>query len=357
MRVSRFILLSCCVFLLRCAPGPEPSGTGASPEAVLSAVQENPVTVELLPSDIAPSPVPEAVSLPNPAESAAEETVNNVSEDFPEETAEEAEPAASAEPVQTSAREPLIRDSWYAERTEEMRKFMRMYGGYSSEEELESALSRMEIDPDRPMIALTFDDGPMAGITDEIVDILAENNARATFFIIGSRFAYDATPGLLQKILGRGNAIGNHMYNHDRMDKTDYKTLLRSAKRLNDAIYDATGYTCHLIRPPGGYGAYTAGKLGKRYDMSVILWAQSGNVHERDPEKINENVHRQIVNGKELQDGDIVLLHDTKPWMVEAVRIMVPQLIEEGYQLVTVPELLHLSDRGFVYGEIYKKKN
>lgn len=351
-RKTAFLCSVCCILLSGCLSRPASSEKIAVPsEAVPSA----PAFIDLSTSPPVFSPDP---ALQN--ETAQEMPYDPVSQEEPDQEIP-ADSFPQEEPVQESSADPVsipkIQDAWYAERTEEMRRYMRMYGDYPTEEDLEAALSRMEIDPDRPMIALTFDDGPMAGITDEIVDILAQYDARATFFIIGSRFAYDATPDLLRKILGHGNAIGNHMYNHDRMDKTDYKTLLRSAKRLNDKIYETTGYTCHLIRPPGGYGAYTAGKLGERYDMSVILWAQSGNVHERDPEKINENVHRQIVNGKELEDGDIVLLHDTKPWMVEAVRLMVPQLIEEGYQLVTVPELLHFSDRGFVYGEIYKKKN
>ena len=63
---------------------------------------------------------------------------------------------------------------------------------------------------------------------------------------------------------------------------------------------------------------------------------------------------KQIVNGKELHDGDIILLHDTKKHMVDAVKIIVPQLIGEGYQLVTVWELLNLSEAGFVPGQIYR---
>ncbi|MBA4348097.1 MAG: hypothetical protein C0413_04520 [Clostridiales bacterium] len=84
-----------------------------------------------------------------------------------------------------------------------------------------------------------------------------------------------------------------------------------------------------------------------------MLWSQSGNVHETDPQKIAQNVEKQIVNGKELQPGDVILLHDTKKYMVEAVEIIVPRLIEEGYQLVTVWELLNCSGTEIVPGETY----
>ena len=69
---------------------------------------------------------------------------------------------------------------------------------------------------------------------------------------------------------------------------------------------------------------------------------------------MRKNVQKQIVNGKELEDGDIILLHDTKPYMVDAVRIMIPQLLEQGYQLVTVWELINCSEAGFVPGEAYR---
>ena len=65
---------------------------------------------------------------------------------------------------------------------------------------------------------------------------------------------------------------------------------------------------------------------------------------------------KQIVNGKELQDGDIILLHDTKERMIPAVEIIVPQLLEEGYQLVTVSELLHLSKDGYIAGKTYRSQ-
>ncbi len=72
---------------------------------------------------------------------------------------------------------------------------------------------------------------------------------------------------------------------------------------------------------------------------------------ERDPKLIAQNVQKQIVNGKELQDGDIILLHDTKPYMVDAVKIMIPELLEQGYQLVTVWELINCSEAGLCPGK------
>ena len=79
-------------------------------------------------------------------------------------------------------------------------------------------------------------------------------------------------------------------------------------------------------------------------------------MHETDPKKIAQNVQKQIVNGKELRDGDIILLHDTKQYMVDAVKIIVPMLQEQGYQLVTVWELLNCSGNPPVPGELYQRQ-
>lgn len=286
----------------------------------------------------------------------------------------ESQPLVQATPVQTNAPSPTptsaptpaptpsptpapkITDAWYVQRTEEMRKWMKAYGSYASDEALDEAVANMEIDPDKPMVALSFDDGPMEGISDEIVEILQAHNARATFFVRGARCKFDVTAGLLQKILGAGCEIGNHTWRHELLTNVSSTQAISSIQRCNDDVFAATGYTIRTLRPPGGKCDYQVERIAKRQNMAIALWAQSGNVHEHDPEKIAENVELQIVNGKELEDGDIILLHDTKPWMVEAVKLIVPRLQAKGYQLVTVQELINLSDRGFVPGEVYHKR-
>ena len=265
-------------------------------------------------------------------------------------------PVPSAAPALAETPAPSDAGSWYAARTAELRKWMSLYGGYSGAA-LDARVQAMEIDPARPMIALTFDDGPVAGVTDAIVQILAQNDCRATFFICGWRTKKEATARLLETILGEGNEIGNHTWNHEKLSVANGKVMMTTLSRTNKAVFDLTGYEVHSMRPPGGSIGPGVRRYAKTNELAVVLWAQSGNVHEKDPEKIAENVFRQIVNGKELENGDIVLLHDTKPNMVEAVAILVPRLCEAGYQLVTVQELLQFSDRGFVYGEVYHKQN
>lgn len=250
---------------------------------------------------------------------------------------------------------PKITDAWYLARREEMAEHLIAFGGYSPGEALDQVLRSREIDPDRPMIALTFDDGPVAGVTDEILNILEEYNVRATFFICGWRLKREENAAILSRMLELGCEIGNHTYEHDRLSRLGRRERERTITKTNDMVLALTGYTVRSLRPPGGMTSSAvrthAGELG----MAVVLWSHSGNVHLTDPREIADNVQKQAVNGRELRDGDIVLLHDTKAHMVEAVAIMVPELLELGYQLVTVQELLSLSEPGFVAGLQYRR--
>lgn len=253
---------------------------------------------------------------------------------------------------------PTVDADWYRQRDDMLRELLPQNGAFENEEAVEEAISGMGVDPNRPMIALTFDDGPKAGVTDGVLDVLEEYGVRATFFVCGWRINSEKEQlnALLRRMVSLGCEIGNHTTNHINMIKATYNELRMEIKTTNDRIYNVTGYTPRTLRPPGGrIGFYTAG-AARSMDMAVALWAQSGNVMETDPERIAQNVLKQIVNGKELEDGDIVLLHDTHPEMIEAVKIMVPKLLEQGYQLVTVWELINCSERGFIPGETYRRQ-
>ncbi|MDO4573029.1 MAG: polysaccharide deacetylase family protein [Clostridia bacterium] len=268
------------------------------------------------------------------------------------------QPSPSPSPVLTPTPSPsptpMIGDAWYAVRTEQMRTQMRRYGQYPSEEAIEAQLALWEIDPTRPMIALTFDDGPVPGITDRILDILARYNLRATFFVKGIHV--EKGTDILRRAVAQGCEIGNHTWNHKILTDLSVQSICSQINKTNEAIYAAVGVETHILRPPGGSCngyVYTA---AKRCDMAVVRWSQSGNVKLTDPAEIAATVMLQKVNGKALQDGDIVLLHDTHEYMIEAVELMIPMILAEGYQFVTVTEILMLSERGLVYGERYDSR-
>lgn len=263
-------------------------------------------------------------------------------------------PSASAAP--TASPLPTIDAAWYEARNQQIRMFMRRYRPNVTEEEIERNLQRMAIDPDKPMVALTFDDGPKQGITDQILDILDEYNARATFFVLGWRLGDPEKQEILRRAAAQGSEIANHTWSHTLLPGKNYVGVRYEIKNTNQAIFDIIGAYPHCFRPPGGQNDYEAMRVTRENDMMVILWSQSGNVHEIDAGKIAQNVEKQIVDGDVLEDGDIVLLHDTHANMVDAVRIIVPRLISEGYQLVTVWELLNCADQPPVPGKVYDRQ-
>ena len=289
--------------------------------------------------------IPACASAPHAAEQ--EETVPSAAgmdavSEIPETTHT---PAPSATPFPLPTREPepapLITDEWYDARQEEMAAHLRQFGGIESEEDIDSILKSREIDPDKPMVALTFDDGPVASVTGPILDIQERNNARATFFVLGWRLKYEDNAALLGRMLALGCEIGNHTCDHMKLNRASDRAIIHQITKTNGRVLERTGYTPKSFRPPGGhYGTRDIQTVGS-LDMAIVKWSQSGNINYKSPENIVSSVFFQKANKRSLQDGDIILLHDTHGYMAEAMEILIPKLIEEGYQLVTVQELLN----------------
>ena len=263
-------------------------------------------------------------------------------------------PKPTATPLPTATPMATIDAPWYRERNKQLRKLIRNYRPKATEAEIDQAIERMAIDPNKPMVALTFDDGPKPGITDKILDVLEQYNARATFFVLGWRFGREGKEDILRRAVALGCEIGNHTWSHDRLPGQNYVAVRNEIRNTNKVVFDIAGVQPHCFRPPGGQNTYEAMRVARENDMVVVLWSQSGNVHEGDPNKLAQNVEKQIVDGKELHAGDVILLHDTHDCMVDAVKIIVPKLIREGYQLVTVWELLNCSGETLVPGQVYQ---
>ena len=250
---------------------------------------------------------------------------------------------------------PAYDAPWYRERNQQLAETIRRNNPLAPQDQIEQVIARMSIDPDKPMVALTFDDGPTPGVTDQILDVLAQYNARATFFVCGWRFEREECKTILRQIAALGCEIGNHTWSHAKIPGQNYVGVRYEIENTNDIIYETTGVRPRCFRPPGGQNSYEAMRVARENDMVIVLWSQSGNVQEYDPIRIAENVEKQIVDGRELRDGDVILLHDTPQCMVDAVKIMVPRLIDQGYQLVTVWELLNCSSEKIVPGSVYQE--
>lgn len=189
-------------------------------------------------------------------------------------------------------------------------------------------------------IALTFDDGPEPPFTSQILEVLKENNVKATFFLIGQNV--ETYPGLARSIVLAGHAIGNHTYTHHDMirepkDKVDWQ-LERSEK----AIQRATGLKPKIYRPP--YGDDNAMTLheSERLGYVTVKWSVSSDDWTKPGvEAIVSKVLPHVAN------GSIILMHDggkDRSQTVEAVKILIPELKKKGFWFVTIPELLNIKE-------------
>lgn len=187
------------------------------------------------------------------------------------------------------------------------------------------------LDPNKPMVALTFDDGPgYNSASDDILDVLEKYNARATFFMVGENAA--SHPKNLQRKVALGMQIGNHTYDHSHFGKN---VTANDIKKASDAIYKACGVYPTAFRSPGGNTTDAIRTECTKEKMPLYYWSLDTNDWKyRDA----NHVYNAVM--KHVEDGDIILMHEIYPSTADAVKKMVPALIKQGYQLVTCDELV-----------------
>ncbi|MBO4637739.1 MAG: DUF4214 domain-containing protein [Clostridiales bacterium] len=198
------------------------------------------------------------------------------------------------------------------------------------------------IDPNRPMIALTFDDGP-CGRTHEILDCIENNGGAVTFFVQGCMAQY--YPDDLRRMLDLGCEIGNHTYDHPYLSRLSAEGVASQVGRTNDIVRNATGSNPTVLRPP--YGAHSA-TSDAVCGLPVIIWS----VDTRDWATRNTQSTIDHVLSH-ARDGEIVLMHDIHPSTVDAALYLIPELQRRGYQLVTVSELAQYRGDGAQAGQVY----
>ena len=184
-------------------------------------------------------------------------------------------------------------------------------------------------------IALTFDDGPHARYTGEILDVLAEYGVKATFFVIGENA--EMRPGLVKREVEEGHEIGNHTFDHKSLKKASFEEAEEQILKAEEAIVNAAGVKPRLFRPPEGRISEAAEKAAAENGYTVVLWS----VDTRDWTHLS--ARRIAAAAKEAKDGDVILCHDFisgESHTADALRIFIPALLERGFEFVTVSELI-----------------
>lgn len=194
----------------------------------------------------------------------------------------------------------------------------------------------------RPMIALTFDDGP-GEYTEELINCLVENNAKATFFMLGQNV--EAYPEIAKKVSDAGMELGNHSYSHPDLVTIGADAAAQQVSNTDAALKSATGFEATVMRPPGGS---FNDSVKAAIDHPLIIWS----IDTRDWATKSEDQTYQVVMDN-AQDGSVVLMHDIHEWSVKAAIRMIPDLIAKGFKLVTVSELAEAKGETLQSGNAY----
>ena len=183
---------------------------------------------------------------------------------------------------------------------------------------------------EKPSIAITFDDGPSGRYTGRLLDGLKERNVKASFFLIGENA--EENPVLVERIYKEGHLIGNHTYSHVQMTHLSEEAAVREIEKTDQVISAITGEHVAYMRPP--FGAWQR-ELEVRMEVLPVLW--SVDPLDWTTENVDEIVSKVVT---EVEEGDIILLHDCYASSVEAALRIVDILQKEGYGFVTVDRLL-----------------
>ena len=185
---------------------------------------------------------------------------------------------------------------------------------------------------EKPKIALTFDDGPNTKYTPVLLEGLKERNVKATFFLIGENAEKPENREIIERMYQEGHLIGNHTYSHVEIAKVDNDTAIEELKKTNQIIREITGEEVLFMRPP--FGEWQK-ELEREIDLIPVMW--SVDPLDWTTANVDEVVNKVIA---EVEEDDIILLHDCYESSVQAALRIVDLLLAEGYEFVTVDELL-----------------
>ncbi|MBT2657144.1 polysaccharide deacetylase family protein [Bacillus sp. ISL-18] len=196
-----------------------------------------------------------------------------------------------------------------------------------------------EVSTSQKAVAITFDDGPNPIYTPEVLDIFAKAGGKATFFMIGEQM--EKNPEIVKEVAEQGHEIGNHTFSHPKLSELSPADCLSEIERNEKIIQELTGQLPVVFRPP--YLDYNNDTISilkdKGYPMIGAL-----NMEAQDWEQPGVE-HILSASKKCVSNGSILIFHDgfgDRSQTIEAVKKLVFELKSEGYQLLTVSELLNL---------------
>jgi peptidoglycan/xylan/chitin deacetylase (PgdA/CDA1 family) len=182
---------------------------------------------------------------------------------------------------------------------------------------------------------LTFDDGPIAGNTEAILNILKTHAVPAAFFCIGRRIAEN--PGILKRISDEGHVMGNHSFWHGTFFDLQSASAIREELTSTDrVIYEHTGLKPRFFRPPYGVTNPMVASAVQRNGYITVGWTiRSLDTVSKDSGKLLRRIIRAV------KHGDIILLHDSSEHMIEILPSLLKEVQKVGLKVVRLDELIN----------------
>ena len=185
-------------------------------------------------------------------------------------------------------------------------------------------------------IAITFDDGPHPTLTPRILEILDRYGVQATFFMVGVNV--QNYPDAARAVIDAGHEVGNHTFTHGQIGRLSPNEVRAELEGCETALEELCEYRPHLFRPPQGAVSEMIERCSQQNDYKLILWS----LDTRDWENKNtEEIVERVLSS--VTPGDIILMHDYIGYhskTPEALEILLPRLLERGFEPVTVSRLL-----------------
>lgn len=195
-----------------------------------------------------------------------------------------------------------------------------------------------EIKTEEKLVALTFDDGPDPIYTPQIIELLKDYDARASFFVVGNEA--EKHPEIIKKLDENNHEIANHTYSHREVTEMTQEELIAELLKTHQIIFEIINKDMNFFRPTSGFYNDIIVDAAKELDYKVVIWTWGQD--SRDWQNLN---YKTIANNvyKSIQPGNIILFHDRggkRDNTIKALHIILPILKEKGYDFVTISELL-----------------
>lgn len=192
--------------------------------------------------------------------------------------------------------------------------------------------------PGGQYIMMTFDDGPDRKLTPKILDVLKKKNVHATFFVYGIKAMHNVE--IIKRASLEGHDVSIHGWDNSSLLNVTFDKMMNELLLSSKIIFKSIHLKPHYMRPSNGITSQEINDLITNHlKMSIILW-------NKDPEDLRINNKKKIISKivDNAKPGDIIRLHDASPVMLSALPIFIDQLHSQGYEFLTISEILKFPD-------------